>query len=306
MTWGGTTEFRQLEMLLAVVEGGGYAKAGERLHISHSAIHRQIKLLEDQIHDRILVRNGKHVVLTEAGEILVTTARRVRQEVSDARHQISETHGLERGSVRIGTGDTILFSFLLPVLKRFQNHFPQVDVYVKTTTAGNVFEQIQAGNFDLGIVFNATGLLPKKMNLQYKILYKEEFVWAVGKGHPLARRASVSLKEIADFPFAMLPESSHIRQICEQRLRDADITTNISFELENEEAMEKVIRTNLAIALLPSRRTRNNGIHRLRVRDTPIDGDVSLVLPRREYLPKSVREFVGLCSKRRQHQSRTL
>ncbi|TAM80411.1 MAG: LysR family transcriptional regulator [Acidobacteria bacterium] len=296
-------EVRQLEMLLAVVESGGYARAGERLHISHSAIHRQIKLLEDQVHDRILVRSGKRVVLTEAGCIIVATARRVRQEVSDAYHQISEARELQRGTLRIGTADTILFSYLLPILERFQKDFPKVEVYVKTTTAGDVFGQIQAEVFDLGIVFNAADILPKKLNLQYEVLYKEEFVWAVGDHHPLAKRASVSLNELASFPFAMLPEASHIRQICEQRLRSAGVTANISFELENEEAMEKVIKTNLAIALLPARRTRSNGIHRVRVRETPIGGEVSLVLPKREYLPRAVREFVGRCRKANQLRS---
>ena len=296
-------EFRQLEMLQAVVETGSYARAGECLHISHSAIHRQIKLLEDEVHDRILVRSGKRVVLTEAGGIIVATARRVRQEVSDACHQISEAHGLERGTVRIGTADTILFSYLLPILERFQKDFPKVEVYVRTTTAGNVFGQIQAGLFDLGIVFNAADILPKKLNLQYEVLYKEEFVWAVGDNHPLARKTSVSLNELARFPFAMLPESSHIRQICEQRLRAAGVPTNISFELENEEAMEKVIKTNLAIALLPARRTRTNGIHRIRVNETPIGGEVSLVLPKHEYFPRAVREFVDRCRKKSQLQS---
>jgi len=292
-------EFRQFEMLLAVVESGGYARAGERLHISHSAIHRQIKLLEEEIQDRILVRSGKRVELTETGRILVATARRVRQDVSDAYQQITEAHELQRGTVRIGTADTILFSYLLPILERYQIEFPKIEVYVKTTTAGDVFEQIQTGTFDLGIVFNAADILPETLNLQYEVLYKQEFVWTVGTNHPLAKRTSVSLKEMANFAFAMLPESSHIRQICEQRLRSAGVTINVSFELENEEAMEKVIKTNLAIALLPARRTRNSGIHLLRVRDAPIHGEVGMVLSKREYLPRAVREFVGLCRERK-------
>jgi LysR family cyn operon transcriptional activator len=290
-------EFRQLEMFLAVVESGGYARAGERLHISHSAIHRQIKLLEEEIHDRILVRSGKRVELTETGRILVATARRVRQEVSDAYHQITEARELARGTVKIGTADAILFSFLLPILETYQNQFPRVEVYVKTSTAGDVFEQIRAGAFDLGIVFNMADTLPVKLNLQYEVLYKEEFVWAVGNDHPLAKKSLVSIGDLANFPFAMLPNASHIRQMCEQSLRSAGVIPNIAFELENEEAMEKVIRVNLAIALLPASRTQNSGIHRLRVREIPIRGEVGLVLPKREYLSKAVREFVGICRK---------
>ena len=54
-------EFRQLNMLLAVVECGGYSKAGERLRISHSAIHRQIRLLEEELGERLVARVGNQV-----------------------------------------------------------------------------------------------------------------------------------------------------------------------------------------------------------------------------------------------------
>jgi DNA-binding transcriptional LysR family regulator len=61
---------RQLEVFLAVVESGGYVKAAEHLHVSHSAIYRHVRMLEDEIHDCVLMRD-KHLKLTDTGRLIV-------------------------------------------------------------------------------------------------------------------------------------------------------------------------------------------------------------------------------------------
>lgn len=70
-------DLQQLTMLLAVVEAGGYTQAGKALNISHSAIHRQVRLLEEEIKEQTLVRVGRRVEPTEAGRILINLAKRI-------------------------------------------------------------------------------------------------------------------------------------------------------------------------------------------------------------------------------------
>jgi DNA-binding transcriptional LysR family regulator len=291
-------ELQQLTMLLAVTETGTYSKAGELLCISHSAIHRQIRILEEEVHCRILVRNGRRVELTDAGHKLVAVGRRIRQDISDTVRQINEANEIQRGTVRIGTADTILFSYLLPILKYFRKQFPGVDTYVITSTAGHVFEMIMAGDLDMGIVFNPAGTPPKTRNLVYEVLFKDDLVWATGRDHPLARRSFVTIAEMAEFPFVMLPKTSHIRQICEHLLKAAGVTPKISMELENEEAIEKGVEANLGIALLPASRVRKSKVQHIKVSKGHYSGEVALVLPRRDYIRAAVAEFAQLCRKR--------
>ena len=125
-------DLRQLEMLLAVVDCGGYTKAGKALHVSHSAIHRQIRLLEDELQVRILVRAGKRVRITETGTLLVDLSRRIRLEISSLRVQIDEAKQLQVGNLRIGTGTNILTFFLPAILERFRKQFPGIEVRVMT------------------------------------------------------------------------------------------------------------------------------------------------------------------------------
>src|SRR5205085_11871396 len=82
-------DVRQLEMFRAVVEEGTFTRAAERLHVSQSAISRQLQLLEQELKTLLLHRTGPGVMLTPDGEVLLSTANRVESEMQGAVAQIS-------------------------------------------------------------------------------------------------------------------------------------------------------------------------------------------------------------------------
>jgi len=78
----------QLEMFLAVAEEGSFTRAGERLHVSQSAVSRQIGLLEQELGGRLFHRDGPRVSLTHAGELLAKTATSLSRQMQDVAEQI--------------------------------------------------------------------------------------------------------------------------------------------------------------------------------------------------------------------------
>ena len=289
----------RLEMLKAVVESGGYSRAGQQLNISHSAIHRQIKILEEEIHERVLRRNGRRMEITETGRVLVELAFRLQREISSASRQINEFNQMVSGHLRIGTGSTILVSFLPSVLQRFRKEFPGVEIYVVTTTSDEVIEEVEKGKLDVGVVINPVDVPRGKYRVECEILYREEFLWAVGRKHPLASKKLVSLLDMVKYPFIMTPKRSHIRRLFERKFENAGLHPRITIELENEEAIEKLAEINIGIALLPAHRPPNEGIRSFRLPRSPIICEIGLVLPRRDYLDRAVREFVRICHETR-------
>lgn len=288
-------DLRQLEMLLAVVEAGGYKKAGERLFVSHSAIHRQIRLLEHELQDRLLVRRGRRVQLTDAGSLLVDLARRVKREISNVQNRLNEAHQLQSGHLRIGTGTTALTFFLPSVLTRYRSQYPRVDITITTGTADLIVREIQIGELDLGIVFGPSDMLPGDLVPNYELLYQEEFVLAVGADHPLASRRSVSLRDAVAYPFITYPKPSHVRRLIDQVLAEIGATPQIVMELENEEAIEQMIGINIGITFLSRRRAVRDHIRYFRPREGRVLCDVGLVLPPLDYQPHAAREFARFC-----------
>ncbi len=288
-------DLRQLEMLVAVVDEGSYSKAGERLHVSHSAIHRQVRLLEDEVGDRILVRDGRHAKLTTTGEILLNLSRRLQQEVVAAELQIREGKQLQSGHLRIGTGTTMLVFFLPPVLDQFRKEYPAIEVQVVTGTADYIVEGIQNGKLDAGVILASSEMRPVATSLVCEVLYQDEFVVAVSKNHPLAKQKTVSLERLTEYPFITESKGSHIRRVLERICAEAKSTPKISMELENEEAMEPMIAINMGIALVSERRAISDHLHYLRIAGRRVFCDVNLVFPEREYIQRAVTEFGRLC-----------
>ncbi|HKC12772.1 MAG TPA: LysR family transcriptional regulator, partial [Vicinamibacteria bacterium] len=109
-------DVRQLDMFRAVAEEGSFTRAAERLHVSQSAISRQVKLLEEELGGVLLHRGGKRVALTPPGELLLKTANRVHRDLQEVASQISDTHALQRGTLSLAGGMTVCMHILPRVL----------------------------------------------------------------------------------------------------------------------------------------------------------------------------------------------
>ena len=287
-------ELKQLDMLCAVIEEGSYQRAGYRLNISHSAIHRQIRLLEGELATRILVRKGKRVELTEAGRMLEDLSRRIRQDVTSVLQEVRDMAELRSGRIRIGTGTTMLTFFLPRVLEQFRSTFPGVTVQLMTGTAEEVMIEIERGRLDLGVVFSPSESAEQRPLLNYHHLYREEFVVCTGKLYRNPGR-SISLEELASLPFITYSRTSHVRRSIERLFASTDLKPRIDMELENEEAIEKMLAIGMGVAILTKRRAVRDRLPHVRIRNYPLSYDVMLVSRKSEHQPRTVVEFSTLC-----------
>lgn len=287
-------EMRQMEMLLAVVEQGGYLNAGEHMHLSHSAIHRQIRLLEEELGQKLLVRSGRTVQLTEAGKVLLNFAVKVKQDVSTIEQQIQDLGELTRGELRIGTGTTTLSFFLPPVLKGFHALYPLIELRVITGTADQLIRELQAGTLDIGLVSEPQQQWAAEKNLSYERLYEEEFALIANKAHPLAKRKTAAWSDLKDVPIITFTQASRVRRVIDKYFEDHGVRQRVVMELENEEAIESMIRLNLGVGFVARRRLNTGDFHQLSLAGEPIHLSIAAV-NNASYVPRRVKEFLRLC-----------
>jgi DNA-binding transcriptional LysR family regulator len=290
-------ELRQLQLLLTVIECGGYAPAGKLLHVSHSAIHRQIRILEQELDCRLLARCGSRVKATEPGRVLANLAVRIDKEIAGAQRQIDDLKNLRSASLRIGASSSILVSFLPAVLQRFSKKFPGVRFHLITGIADDLIEDVLNDKLDLGILFNPADLLRPIPGLEIDILYGEEFDWAVGKGHPLAAQDQVTLHQLAAYPLITLPPQSHLRRASDRLFLANGIVPTVVTELENEEAIDKLIEINTSFALRSRSRPANARIRCFSIPSGTIHCEVGIVMQRRNCVPRAAAEFIAMCHK---------
>lgn len=286
---------RQLEMFKAVGELEGYTRAGEKLHVSHSAICRQIRLLEDELHNTLVARKKKRVTLTEHGRLLLKLVDPILGNLAAAARSVSQ-FPRDLGRLNIGTETTMLTIFFPPILKKLKRHYPTITLLIKTGQAEHTLEDLRAGRLDVAVSYLP---LPfRGRELLIGLLYQEELVPVVSKQHPLAGRKSVQVQELRDFPLIVWPRDSNAGRVLDRFFQRVNISPLIQLELENDEAVERAIEGSRAIAFLPRQRAARDSIPFFRIDDQRIIRNVALVRLRSNHIPEHTKYFWELCCER--------
>ncbi len=198
-----------LRYFTAVAETGSLTEASARQHVAASALSRQIAALEAQLGAALFERHPRGMVLTAAGEILLAHARRAELEALHALEEIGALQGLRAGVVRLATSDAFANELVPRLCVDFQQAHQGVQIEVSVMPTAKVPECVHQGDADIGLCFSRA---PHK---DVAVLYRQPApVLAIMlPGHPLATNAGVTLKQMADWPMALPPPETTIRQM---------------------------------------------------------------------------------------------
>ena len=239
-------DVRQLEMFRAVAEEGSFTRAAERLHVSQSAVSRQVQLLEDELGGRLLHR-GKRATPTAPGELLLRLAQRVQRDMQDVVGQISDTQELKRGTLTLAGGMTVCMHILPPLLKKYRTLYRGIDLRVVSASAETIQRLLRAHEIDLALL-----TLPVTApDLEVVPVLKEEMVVVMGPSHPLARQRSVDAPGLARFPLIFYEKGSNSRRVQDEVFAEHGLPVKVAMETENVEIIKAMVGAGLGLALIP-------------------------------------------------------
>ncbi len=152
------------------MELGSFAKAADRLGRSPSAISLQLKKLEEQVGETLLQKQGRGLVLTEAGEILLGYARRILELNDEARAAVRSAAKLE-GWVKIGVPQDFAETWLPALLGRFSKNHPRVRVEARVDRGSSMVQSIEKSELDVALTWGALG------NPRSEIVARREVAW---------------------------------------------------------------------------------------------------------------------------------
>jgi DNA-binding transcriptional LysR family regulator len=291
-------DLRQLEMFRAVAENSSFTVAGQRLYVAQSAISRKIRLLEEELGEKLFKRVNKRIFLTPGGEVILRYTLRIFQELRNAALEVSDLAQMKQGTLRIGSGMTACMYLLPPVIEEFQTRFPQINIQVVTGTAETLIPQIRNGQIDLGVL-----TLPVvSPDLDVTPFAKEEMVLVVSpRNRKLAKRRTMRAAELGAYPMIAFSRGTSTRLLVDQYFERIDISPSISMESESVATIKPLVRINLGVSLLPLRsvmaEARRGELHYVRIRDERIVRDIGLVCHKGDYRSKALSELIGLFRK---------
>src|SRR4029078_1369717 len=202
-------DLRQLEIIRAIADTGSLNAAGEKLHVSQSAISRQILLLEEELGEPVFHRIGRRIRITPAGEALLQLSHRFFQDLQETVTAISEKQESLRGALRLVGGMTVCLYVFPTLLSEVRRVHPNLDLKVTVGSTERSIAMLRSGAGDLGLL-----TLPIDASDMVSVqVLEEELLVTTYPNHPLAMKRRIAPTDLNKQPFILFETGSITRRI---------------------------------------------------------------------------------------------
>jgi len=274
----------QLRTFIAVVDHGSFSEAARALGVSQPAVTMQIQALEADIAATLLDRGYRKVALTEAGRALLPHARRVLDELEDARESIDALSDTVSGRLTIAASTTP-GQYLLPrLLGGFLGQYPEVGVTLRVYDSADVVAHVEAGEADLGM----TGAEVHGARVAYEQLGHDDLALICPPTHVLASGDPVTFGDLTDEPFIVREQGSGTRMAAEDVIRHSGVDPaelNVIMELGTNESIVSAVEGGMGLGIVSTQVARKaldvGTVALIRGAGFPVERPLFLVLPRR-------------------------
>ena len=240
-------DLRQLEIIRAIADSGSFTAAGEKLHVSQSAISRQVLLLEEELGEPVFHRIGRRIRITPAGESLLQLSHRVFQDLQETVGGITDKRESLSGTMRLVGGMTVCLYVFPALLAEVRRLHPHLDLKVTVGSAERSIAMLRSGAGDLGLLT----LPAEATDLVSVPVLEEELLLITYPAHPLAKKKSIVPADLDKQHFVLFETGSATRRLVESFFTRQGIDAEVIMETENVEIIKAMVRHGLGISIIP-------------------------------------------------------
>jgi LysR family transcriptional regulator, hydrogen peroxide-inducible genes activator len=247
MSNGVDIKLKDLRYLVAVADTRHFGRAADKCFVSQPTLSAQLKKLEDYLGVQLIERQPKNVTLTQAGEQIVSRARRIL-EASEEVVTLARTHRDPlAGRLRLALLPTI-GPYLFPrVSQLIRKSLPRLELRLYEYQTAQMVEKLEAGEIDLGIL----ALPVDAEGLEARELYTEPFTVAIPDQHRLAKRDSVRVDDLNGETLLLLEDGHCLRDQALEVCSRVDAHEKQDFRATSLETLRQMVATGAGVTLLP-------------------------------------------------------
>ena len=238
-------EVRHLRLVSAVAEVGSLTRAGDRLHLTQSALSHQLRDIESRLGAALFLRVGKRLVLTPAGERLLATARDVLDRLDRTEQDIHQMGKARAGMLRLTTECYTCYHWLPPLLVRYRKRFPQVEVRIDVAATGRPLDMLLAGKLDLAIMSSPV----RDRRLVSRPVFDDELVVVAARDHRFAKQTHVRLSDLRDETLYVYPPKEESRVLQEVLVPSGHVPARVE-EVMLTESIAELVKAGLGVSVL--------------------------------------------------------
>jgi len=281
----------QIRNFYEVAANKSFTLAAEKLYRTQPAISTQVRILEEELGEKLFDRIGKRVCLTQAGEILLPYAERLLNLHDEAKLAITELNATPKGKILIGANEATCIYVLPQIFALFKKKYPEVQISIYRNFSKKVVDKILDNQLDFGIV-----TLPVANQDVNVLPIAEDELWLItSPTHPLASRTTINLNEVVPYPIIFHKAGTTRERLMKHFGKLLD-KLNISMELASIETIKKFVSIGMGISIVPKSyvhgESEQGTLRLIRIKNLRMIRKLGLIYRRKRYLSRASKAFL--------------
>jgi len=245
-------DLKQIASFVRVAELGSFTKAAAALDVPQPVLSRHVRLLEVELRQTLLMRNGRGVSLTETGQILLEHGRGILHQVSVAREDLDAARGALAGHVSIGLPPSLSKLIAVPLTLEFRKRMPHARLTLTEGFSLALNEGLRSGRLDMALLYNT----PHSPEIEMRLLHREQLVLISSRASLKQSKLQslgwrMPLKALADLPLIAPSRPNAFRLLIESELQKLHCKPHIVLEVDGLNAILELVGEGLGFAVLP-------------------------------------------------------
>lgn len=236
-----------LKVFCDVVETGSFSTAASQNFITQSAVSQQLRALEAKYHCKLLERSRGGAKPTPQGEILYRASREIIDRFREVEAELQHSCEVVGGHLRVAIVYSVGLHELPPYLKEYLRSYPEVNVHVEYARPNKIYENVIAGQIDLGIV----AYPQRHPQINVTPIREDHLVLACPPDHPLASAKRVPVARLQGENVVAYERDIATRKATDQMLRTHHVSVHYVAEYDNIETIKRAVEIGQGVAIVP-------------------------------------------------------
>ncbi len=239
-------DLKQIEYFVRVAELGGFTRAAAMLGIAQPALSRQVRLLEVELRQTLLTRDGRGAAPTEAGRLLLAHGRGILHQVERAREELGRLRGALAGRVAIGLPTSLARALAVPLTRAFREKMPAATLSISEGLSTAMLESLVNGRLDIAVLYNAG----PSADIEITPLQVEDLFLVQSRALAGASTAPIRLTDLAQLALVIPSRPNAIRMRVESEMAAIGCSPRIALEIDGVSAILDLVADGAGAAIL--------------------------------------------------------
>lgn len=241
-------DINNLRAFIEVADRRSFSRSAESLHLTQPAVSKRIAALESELSAKLFDRVGRSVHLTEAGNVLLPSARQISAELDRIEEVICNLGQHVTGKLSIGTSSHICIHHLASVLKNFKHTYPEVDMDIQCNNSSKTLASVEEGLFEMALCATDDPVSSKLKDIE---IWKVKLFVVVAPDHPLATDDNLDFDLLMKCPAVLPKKPSTTRSVIDRALNANNARATVSIEASDLETLKTMVSIGLGWGCVP-------------------------------------------------------